>query len=78
MMEKSIHENILLEKINEMEKNIALIHQKLDRLLEVYETDCKKMSNHVDFVEGVYEKIKAPFNYIMDTVSNAQVPLIEN
>ena len=46
------------------------IHKKLDKILELLEKDCKKMTDHIDFVETVYDTIKTPFNYIMDTVSN--------
>jgi hypothetical protein len=34
------------------------------------ETDCKKMVEHIEFVETVYEKVKYPFNYVMNNVSN--------
>jgi hypothetical protein len=40
----------------------------MDKILEILEKDCKKMSNHIDFVENVYENIKTPFNYIMNKV----------
>lgn len=63
-------DNELKEKLESIENTLFLMNKKLDVLLEVYEKDCKKMSNHIDFVEGVYEKVKTPFTYIMDNVNN--------
>jgi len=28
------------------------------------------MSSHIDFIDGVYENVKAPMNYICDTMNN--------
>lgn len=63
-------DNELKEKLESIENTLFLMNKKLDVLLEVYEKDCKKMSNHIDFVEGVYERVKTPFTYIMDNVNN--------
>lgn len=45
------------------------IEQKLDKIIELLEKDCKKMVDHIDFVENVYDNIKMPFYYVMDKVS---------
>lgn len=52
------------------DSEIALleINKKLDRLLELHEKDCKKMSKHIDFIEKVYDNVKAPFTFIMDSI----------
>lgn len=42
---------------------------KLDKIIELLEKDCKKMVDHIDFVENVYDNIKMPFYYVMDKVS---------
>ena len=34
------------------------------------ESDCKKMREHIDFVENVYDNVKTPFNYVMNSVSS--------
>jgi len=57
------------KQIGDLENTIFTMNHKIDRLLELLETDCKKMTNHIDFVENVYEKVKSPFTYIMDNVS---------
>ena len=54
---------ILKEKIDSLEK-------KVDRILELLESDCKKMRNHIDFVENVYDNVKTPFNYVMNSVNS--------
>ena len=53
----------------EVVERLENLEKKMDKILELLETDCKKMSNHIDFVENVYENIKMPFNYLMDKVS---------
>ena len=45
------------------------IEKKLDKIVELLEKDCKKMVDHIDFVENVYDNIKMPFYYVMDKVS---------
>jgi len=57
-------------KLAEFEITMLQMNQKMDRVVEVLEKDCKKMSGHIDFVENVYEKVKQPFTYLMDNVSN--------
>ena len=55
-----------------MSENVEIalleINKKLDRLLDLHEKDCKKMSNHIDFIEKIYDNVKAPFTFIMDSV----------
>ena len=66
----------LTYQVNELKATIDIINDKLDKLLEqfaIQSTDCKKMSDHIDFVETVYEKVKTPFNYIMNAVSTSYV-----
>ena len=64
-------ETLNLEHLNleNLENRIQIIEKKLDRILELLESDCKKMRNHIDFVENVYDNIKSPFNYIMNSVN---------
>lgn len=55
--------------MNEDEIKFNRIEQKLDKIIELLEKDCKKMVDHIDFVENVYDNIKMPFYYVMDKVS---------
>ena len=64
----------------ELKNKIDTMNDKLDKLLELFEiqsTDCKKMSEHIDFVETVYERVKHPFNYIMNAVSPSSYAITE-
>lgn len=62
-------EHLNLKNLENLENRIQIIEKKLDRILELLESDCKKMRNHIDFVENVYDNIKSPFNYIMNSVN---------
>lgn len=57
-------------KLFELEIAMFKLNEKMDMIVESLEKDCKKMSSHIDFVENVYEKVKQPFSYLMDNVSN--------
>jgi uncharacterized protein YaaN involved in tellurite resistance len=62
-------EHLNLKNLENLENRIQIIEKKLDRILELLESDCKKMRNHIDFVENIYDNIKSPFNYIMNSVN---------
>jgi hypothetical protein len=49
--------DLILTKLNSLEKDVAYIKSKFDEGLS---DDCKKMSEHIDFVENVYENVKNP------------------
>ena len=58
-----------IDKIVELENRTERIEQKIDKILELLEKDCKKMIDHIDFIEDVYDNVKSPFYYIMDKVN---------
>jgi len=58
------------EKIAEIEINISRMNEKLDKILFLLEKDCKKMSDHIDFVDEIYDNIKHPLHFIMNKTSN--------
>lgn len=58
-----------IEKVNE---KIDKLEEKIDKLdksvnEELY-NECKKMGNHIDFVETVYDNVKHPLGYICNKV----------
>ena len=72
--------NTINDKINDLDITMNTINEKLDKLLAQFEsqsTDCKKMSDHIDFVETIYEKVKHPFNYIINAVSTSNYAITE-
>ena len=56
-------------KIGIIEKRLEIIDHKLDELILLTrenEKKCEKMSSHIDFINSIYEKLKAPIEYISD------------
>ena len=60
--------NDIHDKIS-LETRCERIEEKLDKILELLEKDCKKMTDHIDFIENVYDNVKSPFYYLMDKVN---------
>jgi hypothetical protein len=56
-------------EILKLENQFKIVETKIDKILELLEKDCKKMSDHIDFVENVYDNVKMPFYYVMDKVN---------
>jgi hypothetical protein len=63
-----MNEDDILEKIT-LDIRCERIEQKMDKILELLEMDCKKMIDHIDFIENVYDNVKSPFYYLMDKVN---------
>ena len=40
--------------------------------------NCQKMGGHIDFVENVYETVKAPLSYISNKIGGSSLPVLEN
>ena len=51
-------------------QSIVELNDKLDRIEQLLNNEilnnCNKMSNHIDFIERIYEYIKYPLFYISD------------
>ena len=66
---EEINENIL-----KIENKIDKQNKKLDEILKILNDDvkinCSKMSQHIDFIETVYNKIKSPMYYICSKFEN--------
>lgn len=65
---------MLIAKINSIDKKTDSIENRLreidDKLTELIilmndnKRECEKMSSHIDFIDSVYEKLKAPIDYV--------------
>ena len=56
-------------KIGIIEKKLERIDHKLDELILLTrnnEKKCNKMTSHIDFINSIYEKLKAPIEFISD------------
>jgi uncharacterized protein YaaN involved in tellurite resistance len=62
-------ETNLINKMIELENRCERMETKMDKILELLEKDCKKMTDHIDFIENVYDNVKSPFYYLMDKVN---------
>jgi len=53
-------------------QSIIELNNKLDRIENLLNNEilnnCNKMSNHIDFIERIYEYIKYPLFYISDKI----------
>ena len=57
--------NQLIDRIETIERKLDLILFKLDNgVIE----NCDKMGPHIDFVNGVYDTVKVPLNYISNKI----------
>ena len=57
-----------------MSDNNERIEQKLDEILFILKKDIskntKKMGDHIDFVETVYENVKSPLGFLCNTITH--------
>lgn len=60
--------NLLEKKIIELNNKIEVQNKKLDLIITILNDDikenCTKMSEHINFIETVYDKVKAPMYFI--------------
>lgn len=70
-LDSNLNLNIKIEEIN---KKIEELSIKVDRILNILKKDVsvntKKMSDHINFVENVYENVKYPLGFICNTVTH--------
>ena len=65
--------NCLDDKLKIIEDDIKKMNEKLDLILAFLEKDvsenCKKMGEHIDFVEKVYDNVKNPLGYLCNKLN---------
>lgn len=65
--------NMIDKKLTNLENDVKDINKKCDMILELLKDnskDCKKMSSHIDFIDNVYENVKAPLNFVCNSINN--------
>ena len=65
----------ILSEIIGMKKEIKEIKDIINSDIK---DNCEKMGGHIDFVENVYETVKAPLSYISNKIGGSSLPTIEN
>jgi hypothetical protein len=62
------------EKIENLNEKIENLNEKLDQILLILNKDIskntKKMGEHIEFVENVYENVKSPLGFICNTIKH--------
>ena len=58
------------QEIAELKQKLNDLDMKINKIVDWIEQDGTKMSDHIDFVENVYDNVKMPFYYVMDKVNN--------
>lgn len=59
----------LSKKVDKLQKDVETILTLLESSVK---NNCDKMSEHIDFIEDVYNKVKYPMNYVVDTINNTR------
>jgi chromosome segregation ATPase len=79
----------IIEKLNHLEIRMKLIEdqlslvidneEKLEKTINGNTEDCKKMSDHIDFIHNVYTSLRSPLNFITSRFTSRQeeLPYIE-
>tara|TARA_B100001094_G_C18172408_1_gene795899 strand:+ start:1258 stop:1539 length:282 start_codon:yes stop_codon:yes gene_type:complete len=65
--------NKIEKKLIKLETQCNTLEMKLDKIIELLtkNTDsCEKMSEHIDFVETVYENVKNPLGFICNKINS--------
>lgn len=62
----------IMDRMDTLERKLDLILHKLDGSVIA---NCDKMGTHIDFVNGVYETVKIPLNYISTKIHRLARPL---
>ena len=61
------------EEIHELKEEINNINNKLDLILDLLKNDIhkssKKMTEHIDFIESVYDTVKSPLGYLCNKIN---------
>ena len=88
MKEDGHDESIMIAEIRKAGEtataaDVAALNDRLDRIEKLLQTEvvskCNKMSNHIDFVERIYDYVKAPLFYISERMrsltSTQRIPI---
>jgi hypothetical protein len=70
-LDSDLNLNIKIEQLN---IKIEELNIKIDKILNILKKDVsvntRKMSDHINFVENVYENVKYPLGFICNTVTH--------
>ena len=59
-----------------LSKKVDKLQKDIDKILILLCTDvknnCDKMSEHIDFIDNVYTKVKYPMDYVIEKINNTR------
>ena len=61
----------ILEKLNLIEERL----NKIEKILSMQQISSQKMSEHIDFVDSVYESVKKPFCKVLSIYNGNNVQI---
>ena len=76
-----VNDTIIIDGPNDisllsLSKRVDKLQEDIDRILILLQTDvkknCDKMSEHIDFIDGVYTKLKCPIDYVVAKINNTR------
>ena len=60
-------------KLDSLEYKLIDLEVKLNKITDLLERDispnCNKMSNHIDFIDKVYDTVKSPLNFMCNKIN---------
>lgn len=63
-MEEKISNEVILEKLNEIIDRLS----KIEKEIQYIKKGSENMTEHISFVENIYDTIKNPFYYVISKI----------
>ena len=65
--------DLIIKKLDNLEKSIVVLQNDVNMIKEKINIDlaenCKKMSDHIDFIETVYDNVKNPLGFLCNKLN---------
>lgn len=65
--------DLIIKKLDNLEKSIFVLQNDVNMIKEKINIDlaenCKKMSDHIDFIETVYDNVKNPLGFLCNKLN---------
>ena len=61
----------ILEKLTNIDKRL----EKIENILLSQQVDSKKMSEHIDFIENIYDNVKKPFCKVLSLYNGENIQI---
>jgi archaellum component FlaC len=65
--------DIILEEILFLKQETIMLRKEIEEI----KSSTHKMDSHIDFVESIYERVKKPFNYVMDKLATKERAILD-